>query len=123
MQFDSRKHAEFFEELREEGYHIFSRSKAAIPGFYPNAIPSTPSIPMEKIRPEQTITARAFFAVGDRKQPTVESGLLSLEVEFIDPETNAIFANILTQLPNRFCIAAGTTIELYIDEVLSVADD
>ena len=119
MEFGSRKHSEFFSELKEEGYHIFSRQNASTVGFYPNVFPSFPLIPIERLQADQTVTIRVFFAIGDQKHPTVESGTLSLEIEYIDLASGSIFANIVTQLPTRFCLKAGTTLELDIDEILT----
>ena len=123
MRFDSREHGEFFHELKQDGYHILSRSRAAEAGFYPNTFRPFPRIALEDIQENQTITIRAFFATGDKQQPNVESGIISVEVEYVDRETQSVFANIVTTLPSRFAIAKGTTIELSVDEILSIEDD
>jgi hypothetical protein len=66
------------------------------------------------------ITIRAFFAMDKTLTPRVDSGLIDLEVEFVDPQTKKLFANILTELPSSFPLARGTSIELDLDEVLTV---
>ena len=123
MTFDSREHGAFFQELKQEGYHILSRSLVAEAGFYPNNFPPFPRIALEDIQENQTITIRAFFATGDKQQPNVESGIISLEVEFVDREKQSVFADIVTALPSRFALARGTTIELNADEILSIEAD
>ncbi|MEX0726325.1 MAG: hypothetical protein WD065_08655 [Planctomycetaceae bacterium] len=120
MKLDSRDHQEFFDDLDENRYHIFSRRNAAKPGFYPNAFPAHPEIAIEDVREGDLITVRAFFAVGRSKPPRIDSGEMTLEVEWVDRDERLLVANILTDLPQSFPLAKGTSIELDLDEVLIV---
>ncbi|MFN0198721.1 MAG: hypothetical protein ACKVT0_18395 [Planctomycetaceae bacterium] len=120
MTIDPRDHQEFFDDVDENRYHIFSRRNAAKPGFYPNAFPAYPEIAIEDVCEGDQITVRTFFAVGRSKPPRIDSGEMTLEVESVDREAKTLFGNILTELPATFALAKETTIELDIDEVLFV---
>ncbi|XZE56348.1 hypothetical protein SH139x_002452 [Planctomycetaceae bacterium SH139] len=122
MKFDARNHKAFFDDLTAEGFHIFSRLHANCSGFYPSPFPSYPEIKMSDIREDDTITIRAFFPTGKTAMPNIESGLIDLEVEYIDHAAKIVFGNILTELPAAFALSKGTTIEVNLDEVLSVQD-
>lgn len=120
MTFDSRDHQEFFDDIDENRFHIFSRRNAAKPGFYPNAFPAYPEIAIDDVRVGDCITVRAFFAVGRSKPPRIDSGEMTLEIESVDRDERLLLANILTELPESFALAKGTSIELDLDEVLIV---
>jgi len=120
MRFDAENHKEFFNDIIEEGFHIFSRQHARIPGFYPNSFPSYPELDSSDVEENYIITIRAFFATSKMSMPQIDSGQIDLEVEYVDRDTNTIFGNILTELPPTFTLSKGSTIELTIDEVLVV---
>lgn len=120
MKFDAREHKAFFDDLTEEGFHIFSRRLANCDGFYPNAFPAYPEIQISDIREGDTITIRAFFPIGKTAMPRIDSGKIDLEVEYIDQGAKIVFGNILTELPATFALSKGTTVEVNLDEVLSV---
>lgn len=122
MRFDASDHKAFFDELTEEGFHIFSRRHANCAGFYPNAFPDYPKLDISDIKEGDTITIRAFFATSRTTKPKIDSGHLDLEVESIDHDAKIVFGNILTVLPAAFALSKGTTIEVNLDEVLSVQD-
>lgn len=120
MIFDANRHEQFFSDLANEGFHIFSRSNAKITGHYPNAFPSFPELDIANIAEGDTVTVRAFFSTSKVAPSKIDSGHMDLEVEHVDRDTQTIFGNIVTKLPPGFALAAGTTIELSLDEVLSV---
>ena len=118
MRFDAKHHKEFFSDLMEEGFHIFSRRYAKTPGFYPNPFPSYPELDASEISENDIITIRAFFPTDKTLMPRIDSGQIDLEVEYVDHDGKMIFGNILTELPPTFALSKGTTLELTIDEVL-----
>ena len=120
MRFRADDHEVFLNDIREEGFHIFSRQHAKSPGFYPNAFPSYPEISISDIKDGDTITIRAFFPLSKAAMPQIDSGHIDLEVECVDRDAKMLFGNILTELPDNFALAKGTTIELNLDEVLLV---
>ena len=120
MKFDASDHKAFFNDLTEEGFHIFSRRYAKCGGFYPNAFPSYPELDISDIKDGDTITIRAFFPTSKTAMPKVDSGHIDLEVEYVDHDAKIVFGNILTELPAAFALSKGTTVELNLDEVLSV---
>jgi len=120
MRFDSRDHKAFFDDLTEEGFHIFSRRHAKCLGFYPNAFPSYPELDISDIKEGDTITIRAFFPTNKTTMPKIDSGHVDLEVEYVDRVAKIVFGNIQTELPVTFALSKGTTIEVTLDEVLSV---
>ena len=62
MSFDATDHEAFFNDLAEDGFHIFSRRHAKTDGFYPNAFPTHPELDLSDIKEEDIITVRAFFS-------------------------------------------------------------
>jgi hypothetical protein len=122
MKFNPDDFEAFFNELAEDGFHIFSREHAQQPGFYPNAFPSYPEIDMADIKEGDKITIRAFFTMSKTPRPQIDSGSIDLEVESVDLDSKKLFANILTELPATFPLSQGTTIELHVDEVLFIQD-
>lgn len=119
MKFDAEDFKDFFTHLAENGYHIFSRELARRGGFYPNPFPSIPGLDVGDLKPNDKITIRVFFPVDKTPMPRVDSGYIDLEVEHVDPDTQKVFANILTELPKTFALSKGTTIELDLDEILT----
>ena len=120
--FDSRNHQSFFEDLKEDGYHVYARKNAIDPDFYPSKIPSHPEVSLSDIVEGSRIVVRVFFATGDPDLPTVDSGELDLVVELVEKETDVIWGDIATELPKEFALGRGTTIELVADEVLNVRE-
>ena len=122
MSFDATDHEAFFNDLTEDGFHIFSRRHAKTAGFYTNAFPPHPELNLSDIKEEDVITIRAFFSTSTAATPRIDSGQIVLEVECVDHDAQKVWANILTELPEAFALSRGTSIELDIDEVLSVQD-
>jgi len=121
MMFDANRHEQFFSDLANEGFHIFSRRNAQTTGYYPNAFPSFPEIDITNIKEGDTVTVRAFFPTNKLTPSRIDSGHMDLVVEHVDRDAKTLFGNIVTELPPGFALAKGTTIELSLDEVLSVS--
>ena|GEM_PF-2399895 len=110
---------EYHADLKEDGFHIFSKKKSKIKGFYPEEFPKyDDEINLSSIKTGDIVTIRVFFLVSRGKVFRADGGYIDLEIEFIDGET--IWGNILTELPSHFPLAKGTSIELSIDEILNV---
>lgn len=106
----------FYDDILEEGYHIFSREKAKIPGFYPNQFPDYPGAKLSTLAIGDHITIRAFFAMGSGKPPRIDGGYVDLEIEHVD--SDHVMAVILTRLPKEFALEAGESLEIREDEIL-----
>lgn len=113
----NRPSSEFNGDLENEGYHIFSKKKSKIKGFYPSDVPhDNEEIDITDLKQSDCVTIRVFFLVSKVPLFRVDGGFLDLEIELI--EGDVIYGNILTELPDHFPLAKGTTIELSIDEIL-----
>jgi len=111
--------AEYHADLKEDGFHIFSKKKSKIIGFYPKEFPKyDEEIDISSLKKGDIVTIRAFFLVSKVPVFQADGGYIDLEIEFIDGET--IWGNILTELPPQFPLAKGTSIELSIDEIMNV---
>lgn len=121
MRFDATDHKEFFDDLNRDGFHIFSRTHARDKGFYPNVFPTDPEVDLSGIGIGDKVTVRAFFKKSKTAMSAIESGLLVLEVEYVDPEATHVFGNIVTELPPAFSLSKGTTIEVFAEEILSTS--
>ncbi len=106
----------FFNDIIEEGYHIFSIKKAKIPDYYPNKFPDHPGVSLKNLNIDDVITIRIFFKVGSGKTIRADGGYLDLRVEHIDSEK--VLAVILTELPEEFPLGTGDSIEIYEEEIL-----
>jgi len=112
--------SEYHADLKEEGFHIFSKKKSKTKGFYPKEFPKyDEEINISSLKEKDIVTIRVFFLVSRDPVFRADGGYIDLEIEFIDGET--IWGNILTELPPQFPLAKGTSIELSIDEILYIA--
>ncbi|MDH5299614.1 MAG: hypothetical protein OEV91_11400 [Desulfobulbaceae bacterium] len=107
---------DFYSDIEENGYHIFSRTCARIKGFYPNQFPDYPGVRLKDLKVDDHITIRAFFPVGSGATLRVDGGYIDLEVEHID--SDHLFGVILTELPEGFALETGSSLEIREDEIL-----
>lgn len=110
----------FFNDIREDGYHILSLDNLKIPNYYPRELPAYPGVSLENLEVDDVITIRVFFRVGEGKNFRVDGGLIDLKVEHI--EDDKVLAAITTQLPKGFALKTGDSIEVYQYEILYKAD-
>lgn len=106
----------FFGEIMEDGYHIFSRTNAKTPGYYPNQFPDYLGVKLCSLSESDRVTIRSLFRVYSRKDMKIDSGHIDLEVELIEPEH--IFGVILTELPKQFPLETGRSLKICEDEIL-----
>ena len=66
------------QDILNDGYHIFSREKAKIPGFYPSRFPDYPGVKRTDLTISDQITVRAFFRIGSGKNLRVDGGYIDL---------------------------------------------
>lgn len=106
----------FFEDIKEDGYHILDLNNLKVPNYYPKELPNYPGVNIKNLEIDDVITIRVFFKVGKGKKFRVDGGLIDLQVEFI--EEDKVFAVITTQLPKEFSLGTGDSIEVYEEEIL-----
>ena len=106
----------FLNDIKEDGYHVYSLSNARIPGYYPKELPEYPGVSIKDLKIDDVITIRVFFGVGSGKNMRIDGGYLDLEVETIDEES--VMAVILTALPEAYPLGQGHSIEVYEEEIL-----
>ncbi|WP_310601121.1 hypothetical protein [Desulfobulbus sp.] len=106
----------FFKEIMKNGYHVFSRENAKVPDYYPSKFPDYPGVDLQHLNIGDVITIRVFFRIGTGEYVRADGGYLDLEVEHI--EDDAVFGVILTQLPKKFPLQTGSSLEIYPDEIL-----
>lgn len=109
----------FLKDIEEDGYHIFSRKYAKIPGYYLSEFPEYPGAKISDLSVGDQITVRAFFKIGTGKSERIDGGYIDLEIEHI--EEDHVMALIVTQLPSNFPLQTGSTIELFEDEILYIS--
>ena len=110
----------FFEDLAEDGYHIFSLKSAKVSGFYPNEFPEFDGVRLKDLQIGDEITVRVFFRVGSGEDFKVEGGYIDFEIEQIDDKQ--IIGIIITELPENFTLAKGTSLEIFEEEILYKRD-
>jgi hypothetical protein len=106
----------FYDDIIEDGYHIFSRSSAKIKDFYPNQFPDYPGAKLRDLKVGDEITIRTFFPIGKGEPIQVDGGYVDLEIEHVD--SDHLIAVILTKLPVEFALKTGDSIEIREDEIL-----
>jgi hypothetical protein len=106
----------FINDIKEDGYHVYSLKNAKIPGYYPPELPKYPGVRINDLKVDDVITIRVFFKTGSGKNMRIDGGYVDLEVEHI--EDQGVMAVILTVLPESFPLGAGHSIEVYEDEIL-----
>lgn len=74
----------FFEDVINDGYHIFNLKNAKIPDYYPNEFPNYPGVSLNDLKIGDKITIRVFFRVGFGKDIRADGGYIDLEVEHIE---------------------------------------
>jgi len=110
------KNFPLFNDIFEDGYHIFNLENAKILNYYPNKIPNYPGVNLKKLNVGDVITIRAFFKVGFGENIRADGGYLDLVVEHIEDET--VWGVILTKLPQGFPLETGSSLEVFRDEIL-----
>ena len=113
---EKRPDAPFFEDIVEEGYHVFSLKNAKIPDYYPNEFSDYPGVLLSDLKIGDTITISVFFRVDDDEDIQVDGGYIDLEVEHIDDDK--VLAVILTELPDEFPLGKGGSLEIFEEEIL-----
>ncbi len=106
----------FFQDIREDGYHIYNLNNAKKPKYYPPELPKYPGVALKDLKEEDIFTIRLFFGIGKGKNMRVESGYIDLQVEFVDK--NSVIGAILTELPDQFVLKTGESIEIFQEEIL-----
>ncbi len=117
IKFPSRKNEPaFLNDIKEDGYHVYSLNNAKIHGYYPREFSKYPEVNLETLKNDDTVTIRVFFGIGTGENIQADGDYLDLKIEHIDGET--IFAIILTELPKEFPLQIGGSLEIYEDEIL-----
>ncbi len=110
----------FFNDIKEDGYHIFSLKNANIANYYPNEFPDYPGVNIKDLQIGDEITVRVFFRIGSSEDIRVDSGHINLELEHIEDEQ--VMGVIITQLPEGFALSTGSTLEIFKEEILYKRD-
>jgi len=106
----------FINDIKEDGYHVFSLKNVKIPNYYPPEIPKYPGVNIKDLKVDDVITIRVFFGIGTGKNMRIDGGMIDLKIELIEDE--GVMAEILTILPESFPLGAGHSIEVNEEEIL-----
>lgn len=121
IKFPSRKNEPaFLNDIKENGYHIYSLNNAKIPDYYPPELPEYPGVNIKDLEIEDVITIRVFFGIGKGKNMRIDGGHIDLKIEHID--NDKVLAVIMTTLPKEFSLETGTSIEIYEEEILYIME-
>ncbi len=108
--------SQFFQDIMENGYHIFNLNNVKIPDYYPGILPDFPGARVEDLKIGDVITIVVFFKVASSENIGADGGEIDLEVKHIASET--VTAVILTPLPKEFALSTGESIEIFQEEIL-----
>ncbi len=110
----------FLDDIKKDGYHVYSLKNTKIPNFYPPELPNYPGVSINTLEIGDVITIRIFFGIGRGKNMRIDGGVIDLQVDEV--HTESVMANILTVLPDKFPLKAGGSIEIFEDEILYKAE-
>ncbi|MBU4237534.1 MAG: hypothetical protein KKI01_14600 [Proteobacteria bacterium] len=117
IKFPSKKNEPaFLNDIKEDGYHIYSLKNAKTPGYYPPELPEYPGVNIKDIQFGDVIALRVFFGIGKGKNMRIDGGYIDVKIEHVDD--GEILAVVLTKLPKEFSIETGSSIEIYEEEML-----
>ncbi|MCX5870533.1 MAG: hypothetical protein NTY00_07845 [Deltaproteobacteria bacterium] len=121
IKFPSRKNEPaFLNDIKKDGYHIYSLKNAKTPGYYPPELPKYPGVNIKDLKIDDVITIRVFFGIGTGKNMRIDGGHIDVKIEHIDD--GEIFAVVMTKLPKGFSLETGSSIEIYEEEMLYKAE-
>lgn len=106
----------FINDIKEDGYHVFSLKNANIPNYYPAESPKYPGVCIRDLKIDDVISIRVFFGIGTGKNMRIDGGMIDLRIEHINE--NSVMAEVLTILPESFPLGSGHSIEVYEEEIL-----
>ena len=106
----------FLNDIKEDGYHVYSLKNAKIPGYYPPELPEYPGVNINDLKVDDVVTIRVFFGIGKGKKMRIDGGDIDVKIEYIDD--GEILAVIMTTLPKEFSLETGSSIEIYKEEML-----
>ncbi len=110
----------FIDDIKKDGYHVYSLKNAKIADFYPPELSKYPGVSINSLEIGDIITIRFFIGIGKGKNMHIDGGVIDLQIEEVHSES--VMANILTALPEKFPLKAGGSIEIFEDEILYKAD-
>ena len=110
----------FLDDIKEDGYHVYSLKNAKVPNYYPPELPNYPGVSINSLEIDNVITIRIFFGIGKGINMRIDGGVIDLQIDEIHSES--VMATILTVLPKKFPIRTGGSIEIFENEILYKAE-
>lgn len=108
MEIDGDKQEESFEELREDLKISSNEPKPRFPAFISTRHPYRS---LAFIRHKQTMRF-VFFAVHVEGATKIDSGIISLDFDFIDQGSDSIMRNSISKPPRQFGLSYEASIEI-----------
>jgi len=110
----------FLDDIKEDGYHVYSLKNAKVPNYYPPELPNYPGVSINSLEIDNIITIRIFFGIGKGINMRIDGEVIDLQIDEIHSES--VVATILTVLPKKFPIRTGGSIEIFENEILYKAE-
>ena len=110
----------FLDDIKEDGYHVYSLKNAKVPNYYPPELPNYPGVSINSLEIDNVITIRIFFGIGKGINMRIDGEVIDLQIDEIHSES--VVATILTVLPKKFPIRTGGSIEIFENEILYKAE-
>ena len=105
----------FLDDIKEDGYHVYSLKNAKVPNYYPPELPNYPGVSINSLEIDNIITIRIFFGIGKGINMRIDGEVIDLQIDEIHSES--VVATILTVLPKKFPIRTGGSIEIFENEI------
>ena len=110
----------FLDDIKEDGYHVYSLENARVPNYYPPELPNYPGVSINSLEIDNVITIRVFFGIGKGINMRIDGEVIDLQIDEIHSES--VVATILTVLPKKLPIHTGGSIEIFENEILYKAE-
>ena len=110
----------FLDDIKEDGYHVYSLKNAKVPNYYPPELHNYPGVSINSLEIDNIITIRIFFGIGKGINMRIDGEVIDLQIDEIHSES--VVATILTVLPKKFPIRTGGSIEIFENEILYKAE-
>ena len=106
-----------FDDIKEEGYVVFSNKKKDLPNYYTTILNDYPGVSSKNLQTHNLFTIKVYVAHGvSLSLPRIIDDYIDLTVESITDV--GVIGKIVTELPEDFPLKTGSSMEVLEEEIL-----
>ncbi len=107
---------DIFNDIKENGYIVFSIQKSKLSNYYPGVANSYPGVSIKELRLYDLITIKVFITDERGDLPQLIDDYIDLTIKSICD--GKVIAEVLTVLPEDFYFKTGSSVEILEDQIL-----